>query len=79
MSPGYSFVIEFFSNASKKDRERLLRVFNSLADDPFQKEELLKLRSGREVQTKRFQKWLVTFWADHAVKEVKIIEVLTLD
>lgn len=84
MSSGYIFVtdstvLEFFSNVSRKDRERLLRIFDSLAYDPYQQETAFTLRSGRKVQVKRFQKWLVTFWADHAVKEVKIIEILPLE
>ena len=84
MSLGYFFVtdstvLEFFSNSSKKDRERLPRIFDSLSDNPFQEGNSLKLRSGREVQVKRFQKWLVPFWTDHAVKEVKIIAILPLD
>lgn len=84
MSLGYTFavdgaVLEFFTTCSKRDRNRLLKIFDSLADDPFQKGDALKLGSGREMQVKRFEKWLVTFWLDDPVKEIKITDVLLLD
>jgi hypothetical protein len=55
-------VLDVFSNCSKREREQLMRVFAALANDPFQKGDYVeRTRSGREVQVKRFGKWLITF------------------
>jgi len=41
-------VLEFFSGCTKRERERLMRIFLALADDPFQKDDYVeRTRSGR--------------------------------
>jgi hypothetical protein len=48
----------------------------TLAESPYQTGEWRqKTKSGREVQVKRFGRWLVTFWLDDPVREVRIIDV----
>ena len=81
MIPDHAFVVddsvlELFTERSKWEREELLRIFRSLADSPYQTGEWRqKTKSGRELQVKRFGKWLVTFWLDAPVLELRIVDV----
>jgi hypothetical protein len=81
MIPDHAFVVddsvlELFTERSKREREELLRIFRSLADSPYQTGEWRqKTKSGRELQVKRFGKWLVTFWLDAPVLELRIVDV----
>lgn len=69
-----SSVVEDFVLLPVRQREQLIRIFRVLANDPFQKGEVnFRDFSGREIQKKFFEKWIVSFWSDHAVKEVRII------
>jgi hypothetical protein len=69
-------VMEFFTGRNKREREELLKIFRSLAESPYQKGEWRqKTKSGRELQVKRFGKWLVNFWLDDPVLEVRIVDV----
>lgn len=69
-------VLEVFAASSKREREQLMRIFAGLADDPFQKGDYIeRTTSGREVQMKRFGKWLVTYWPDDPVTELRIIDL----
>lgn len=69
-------VLELFTERSKRERQELLRVFKSLADSPYQTGEWRqKTKCGRELQVKRFGKWLVTFWLDAPVLELRIVDV----
>jgi hypothetical protein len=81
MIPSHTFVVDdsvlgLFTERSKREREELLRIFKSLADSPYQTGEWRqKTKSGRELQVKRFGKWLVTFWLDAPVLELRIVDV----
>lgn len=81
MSVGYRYVVDaavlaFFGQCSRREREQLLRTFESLAQVPYQRGDWLRrTSSGRELQMKRFGKWLVTFWPDHAVQELRVVDV----
>jgi len=81
MIPDHAFVVddsvlELFTERSKREREELQRIFRSLADSPYQTGEWRqKTKSGRELQVKRFGKWLVTFWLDAPVLELRIVDV----
>jgi hypothetical protein len=81
VSAGYSYAVDaavltLFGQCSKRDREQLLRAFDSLLQTPSQRGEWTRrTASGRELQVKRFGRWLVVFWPDHAVREVRIIDV----
>lgn len=81
MIPKHTFVaddtvLKLFAERNKREREELLKIFKSLAESPYQNGEWRqKTRSGRELQVKRFGKWLVSFWLDEPVLEVRIIDV----
>ena len=69
-------VLESFASRNKREREDLLRIFKSLAASPYQKGDWRqKTKSGRELNAKRFGKWLVTYWLDDPVREVRIVDV----
>lgn len=81
MTPQHVFVVDdtvmgFFIERSKREREDLLKIFRTLADSPYQTGEWRqRTKSGRELQVKRFGKWLVSFWLDDPVLEVRIVDV----
>jgi hypothetical protein len=81
VSSGYSYAVDgavlaFFGQCSGREREQLLRIFDLLAEVPSQRGEWLRrTTSGPELQIKRFGKWLVTFWPDHAIREMRIVDV----
>ena len=70
-------VLEFFSSSRKREREQLLRIFTLLANDPFQNgDHVEKSASGRDLQVKRFGKWLITYWPDVPVTELRIVDIV---
>jgi hypothetical protein len=72
-------VVEFIANSKKSDRERLLRAFQQLGNNPFQKGEFIEQDlSGRPVHVKRFEKWRIAYWPDHGACELRIAEVRRL-
>jgi hypothetical protein len=69
-------VMAVFTERSRREREDLLKIFKSLAESPYQPGEWRqKTKLGREVQVKRFGRWLVTFWLDDPVREIRIMDV----
>jgi hypothetical protein len=69
-------VVEFFGSRTKREREDLLRVFRKLAESPYQRGEWIqRSQSGRELQVKRFGRWLVRYWLDAPVLELRVVDV----
>ena len=60
-------------------RKEISEFLRSLKLDPFQKGDFQKVVRGREAEVKVFGKYSVYYWADHPVREVKIIELLKSD
>ena len=61
-------------------RDRLMKFLRSLADHPdiagdFSDQD----NAGRTVQVKIIGRYAVTFWADHAVSEVKVTHIKPAD
>jgi len=81
MNLGYTYatdraVLETAWQLPKRDRDRLQRAFEQLADNPFHRPDFEPPRSGRVcLQVNRFGGWLVTWWADHAVREVRVVGI----
>ena len=68
-------VVTFFAGRTRRE-EDLLRVFAILTSSPHQKGEWQqKTSSGRELQVKRFGRWLVRYWLDAPVLELLIVDV----
>ena len=81
MIPKYAYavddsVVEFFSARPSREREELLHIFRTLALALNPRGDWVqRTATGRELQVKRFGKWLVTFWRDEPVLEVRIVDV----
>ncbi len=59
-----------------RQREQFIQIFRRLANDPYQTgETFFRDSSAREIQKKFFGRWLVSFWPDHAVKELRIVGI----
>src|SRR3989442_1252268 len=69
-------VVEFFSSRNKREREELLRIFRGLAKSPYQRGEWLqRTASGRELEVKRFGRWVLRYWLDGPVLELRVLDV----
>ena len=81
MTSKHAFVVDdtgmaVFNGCSKRERDDLLKIFKALADSPYQRGEWQqRTKSGRELQVKRFSKWLVSFCLDDPVLEIRIVDV----
>lgn len=62
---------------SGRDRRKLLAWFEELAETPFQTGDYEEVTpAGRRVQVSLREDWLISFWSDHAVKKVWIVELV---
>jgi hypothetical protein len=69
-------VAESLFALSAKQRERFIKVFCSLANEPNQSgEQFFRDSVGREIQKKRFAEWWISYWPDHAEKELRIVGI----
>jgi hypothetical protein len=81
MSPGHKYVVDdavlvFFTGRSRREREDLLRIWHGLAESPYQKGEWRqRTASGRDLQVKRSGRWVIRYWLDEPVLEVRIVDV----
>src|SRR4051812_14342673 len=81
VTPPYKYtvdraVLELFTGANRRQREKLLRIFDQLAGNPFQEgESLQKDNLGRSLQVKRFGEWTVTYWPEHLGNQIHMIAV----
>jgi hypothetical protein len=65
---------------SMSERRRLLALLDSLASDPFQAGDFQEDDGeGRPVQVRVIGRYALTFWADHAAKEVKVTKMIQAD
>jgi hypothetical protein len=69
-------VLLVFTEAKKRHREELLRIFAGLANDPFVVGDTTQRdATGRYCQVKRFGAWSVTYWPEHLASQIHIIDV----
>jgi len=69
-------VAESILRLSPRHREELVKTFRSLAANPFQPGDTsFRDSSLRDIQKRRFGRWIVSFWPDDPVKEVRIVGV----
>jgi hypothetical protein len=65
---------------SGRKRDKVMRFVRELADDPFRRGDYQdKDSAGHELQVKIVGGEAITYWADHAVKEIKIINIQPAD
>ena len=63
-----------------RERQRLMNFLETLAADPFQEGDFQeKDGDGRPVEVKILRQYALTFWADHALKEVKVTQMVKAD
>ena len=61
-------------------KNRLGLFVDSLSEDPFEEGDYSeKDETDRHIQVKVIGQYAVTFWSDHAVKEVKVVDVRRAD
>lgn len=61
-------------------RRRLLDIIDQVAAEPFRVGDLQQLDpDGRINEVVLLGDWLVTFWADHAVREVRVVALERAD
>lgn len=59
-----------------RQREELIRVFRLLASDPFQRgESSFKDSTPRDIQKKRFGRWVIRFGLIMPVRELRIVGI----
>lgn len=57
-------------------RRSLSAFFRSLAEDPYQRGDFQEMDAdGRETQVVLRGRFLITYWTDHAVEEVRISRI----
>jgi hypothetical protein len=65
---------------SGMQRESVMKFIRSLADNPNTAGDFVeKDNAGRVVQVKVIGSYAVTFWADHAVSEIKVTHIKSAD
>lgn len=71
-----SHIAELFPQMKPKERNQILRVLRRLRTNPFFEGDYVERDNiGRLLQVVIVGQSAVVFWADHAVKEVKIIDL----
>jgi mRNA-degrading endonuclease RelE of RelBE toxin-antitoxin system len=69
-------VYRALQGASAHDQERVLDFIESLAGNPFREgEATIPDKHGRAVQVKMLGRLVLFYWADHAEKEVRVIDL----
>jgi hypothetical protein len=73
-------VFEFLRSLKAAERERLWTLLSYLGRNPFRAGDFVEIDpSGREVQGIVLRQFAVFYWPDHAVKEVKVVEIRLAD
>jgi hypothetical protein len=68
--------VRAFASLPVRQREKLLRVFDSLARFPSQQGDYQEAGgSGRLYEVKLSDDLMLTWWVDHAVREVRIVRI----
>ena len=69
-------VIAFLKTCTRREQLLITRLFEELVNDPFRAGDYVERdETGRPIQVKIIGRYAVFFWADHPVKEVKIVDL----
>ena len=85
MSQPYSLFVrhelyEVIRQMRPKWRAQVVRYLEALSADPFQSGDYTECDpSGSLIQVKVMGPWAILFWTDHAVSEVKVVQILPSD
>ena len=71
-----SHIAELFPQMKLKERNQILRLLKKLRANPFLEGDYVERDTiGRLIQVVIVGQSAVVFWADHAVKEIKVIDL----
>jgi len=71
-----SHIAESSSQMKLRERNQILRLFRKLRNDPFLEGDYVERDTiGRLMQVVIVGESAVVFWADHAVEEIKVIDL----
>ena len=79
--PAYSYTVDdavlaVFAAVTKRQREKLFRIFAELADNPFLAGDAIQRdHVGRSLQVRRFGEWTITYWPEHLANQVHIVAI----
>jgi len=59
-------------------KREIVNFLRALEENPFLHGDLQTRRDGRDIEVKVFGKYSLLYWADHAVKEIKVVEFYAL-
>lgn len=82
MAAGYSYVLaeaasEFAFRLPRAEQRRLASALRLLASQPHREGDYVtKDDAGRIMQNLLLDDWVITCWADHAVKELRITDIV---
>lgn len=62
-----------------KRKKEIVNFLSSLKSNPFLQGDFKKNTAIQTLEVKVFGKYSVYYWSDHAVKEVKVVELLISD
>jgi hypothetical protein len=69
-------VIASFGNCSRREKLLITRLFDGLAEAPYRVGDYVERDEiGRPIQVLVVGRFALWFWSDHAVKEVKILDL----
>lgn len=83
--PAYSYAVgdeavHAFALLSAKRRAKLLRFFDRVTHDPFQSGDYSEAgATGRVYELKLIDDVLVSWWVDHAAREIRIVRIESVD
>ncbi len=81
MIPPYKYTVDaavlaVFAVVTKRQREKLLRSFTELTENPFLPGDTLQHdHVGRTLQVRRFGEWTITYWPEHLANLVHIMAI----
>ena len=68
--------VHAFTAQGVRERGRLLQIFDGLARHPFEPGDYREAGlTGREYEVKLHDDLIVTWWVDHAAKEVRVVRL----
>ena len=71
---------ELLKSVAEQDRRVIEKFFDSLQGNPFQIGDYTENdAAGRPIQIKILGNFAAAFWADHAVKEIKVAAIVRAD
>jgi hypothetical protein len=73
-------VFEFLRECRRDERDQLFTQLRALGRDPYRRGDFTERdRSGRDIEVSIFRRFAILYWADHAVKEMKVTDVRFAD